>query len=44
MRFDGSLAPVKPAPLLGEHTADVFDEWLGMSTADVEALRAEGVV
>jgi crotonobetainyl-CoA:carnitine CoA-transferase CaiB-like acyl-CoA transferase len=40
----GAPPPVKPAPLLGEHTADVFGEWLGMSTADVEGLRTEGVV
>jgi formyl-CoA transferase len=44
VRFDGAPAPVKPAPLLGEHTADVFGEWLGMSADDFEMLRAEGVV
>ncbi len=44
VRFDGAPAPVKPAPLLGEHTAEVFGEWLGMSADDVEMLRAEGVV
>jgi formyl-CoA transferase len=44
VRFDGATPPVKPAPLLGEHTADVFGEWLGMSADDFEMLRAEGVV
>ena len=44
VRFDGAPAPVTPAPLLGEHTAEVFGEWLGMSAADVEGLRAKGVV
>ncbi|MGC2200284.1 MAG: CoA transferase, partial [Stellaceae bacterium] len=44
VRFDGSPPPVKPAPLLGEHTAEVFGDWLGMNTADVEALRSEGIV
>ena len=44
VRFDGTPAPVKPAPLLGEHTAEVFGEWLGMSAADFEMLHAEGVV
>jgi crotonobetainyl-CoA:carnitine CoA-transferase CaiB-like acyl-CoA transferase len=44
VRFDGAPAPVKPAPLLGEHTAEVFGEWLGMSAADLESLRDEGVV
>jgi crotonobetainyl-CoA:carnitine CoA-transferase CaiB-like acyl-CoA transferase len=44
VRFDGAPAPVKPAPLLGEHTADVFGDWLGMSAADVEGLRRDGIV
>jgi crotonobetainyl-CoA:carnitine CoA-transferase CaiB-like acyl-CoA transferase len=44
VRFDGAPAPVKPAPLLGEHTAEVFGEWLGMSASDVERLRSDGVV
>jgi crotonobetainyl-CoA:carnitine CoA-transferase CaiB-like acyl-CoA transferase len=44
VRFDGGPPPVKPAPLLGEHTAKVFGEWLGMSASDVERLRNEGVV
>ena len=44
VRFDGKAAPVKPAPLLGEHTTEALGDWLGMSAAEVEALRAEGVV
>ena len=44
VRFDGAPAPVEPAPLLGEHTTQVFGDWLGMSAGDVEGLRDEGVV
>src|SRR5262249_62409650 len=44
VRFDGAPAPVKPAPLLGEHTGEVFGQWLDMSPAEVAALRAEGVI
>jgi len=44
VRFDGAPAPVKPSPLLGEHTAEVFGDWLGMSAGDVKGLRDEGVV
>ena len=44
VRFDGAPAPVKPAPLLGEHTAEVFADWLGMSAADLKSLRDDGVV
>jgi formyl-CoA transferase len=44
VRFDGAPAPVKPAPLLGEHTAEVLGDWLGLSAADVEGLRTDGIV
>jgi formyl-CoA transferase len=44
VRFDGAPAPVKPSPLLGEHTTEVFGDWLGISAGDVEGLRDEGVV
>ena len=44
VRFDGAPPKVEPAPLLGQHSAEVFGEWLGMSAGDVEALRKEGVI
>src|SRR5271166_6970738 len=44
VRFEGAPPPVKPAPLLGEHTAEVFGEWLGLDAAEVEALRKQGAV
>jgi crotonobetainyl-CoA:carnitine CoA-transferase CaiB-like acyl-CoA transferase len=44
VRFDGAPPPIKPAPLLGEHTAEVFDEWLGLGAAEVDALRQQGVI
>jgi formyl-CoA transferase len=44
VRFDGAPAPVKPAPLLGEHTAEALGEWLGLSAEEVAALHEEGVV
>src|SRR5215813_2507434 len=44
VRFDGAVAPLKPAPLLGEHTTEALGDWLGLSAADVETLRQEGVV
>lgn len=33
-----------PPPLLGEHTGQVLSDWLGMSDADVDALRRDGVL
>ena len=44
VRFDGAPAPLKPAPLLGEHTTEALGDWLGLSAAEVEALRGDGVV
>jgi len=44
VRFDGKVAPLKPAPLLGEHTNEALGDWLGLSAAEVEALRGDGVV
>ena len=37
--------PVRlPPPMLGEHTAAVLHERLGLDAAGVDALRAAGVV
>ena len=44
VRFDGAPAPVKPSPLLGEHTPQVFGDWLGMSAGDVKGLRDDRIV
>jgi len=30
--------------MLGQHNAEVLGDWLGVGTAEVEALRAEGIV
>jgi formyl-CoA transferase len=44
VRFDGAPPRVKPSPLLGEHNAAILGGWLGIGAAEVEALRAEGIV
>ena len=44
VRFDGAPPQVKPSPLLGEHNAEVLGGWLGIGAAEVDALRAEGIV
>jgi crotonobetainyl-CoA:carnitine CoA-transferase CaiB-like acyl-CoA transferase len=44
VRFDGAPALVKPSPLLGEHTEEVFCQWLGMASGDLAALRQRGIV
>ena len=44
VRFDGKPPKIAPAPLLGEHTNEVFGDWLGMSEGDVEGLKDDGVI
>ena len=44
VRFDGAPPRVKPSPMLGQHNAEVLGDWLGVGSAEVEALRAEGIV
>ncbi len=43
-RLNGRVpTPPRPAPLLGQHNAEVYQELLGLSRAEYEALEAEGV-
>lgn len=44
VRFDGAPPPIKPAPLLGEHTAEVLGDWLSLGGAEIEALKKDGIV
>jgi crotonobetainyl-CoA:carnitine CoA-transferase CaiB-like acyl-CoA transferase len=44
VRFSGNPPPVKPAPLLGEHTNDVLSHWLDLGDDAVGNLRNSGVV
>jgi formyl-CoA transferase len=44
VRFGGSPPPVKPAPLLGQHGAEVLTEWLGYDEGRIGALREQQVV
>jgi formyl-CoA transferase len=44
VRFDGVPPRVKPSPMLGQHNAEVLGSWLGISAAEVEALRTEGII
>jgi crotonobetainyl-CoA:carnitine CoA-transferase CaiB-like acyl-CoA transferase len=44
VRFDGAPAPLKSAPLLGEHTTEALADWLGLDAAEVDALRKDRVV
>ncbi len=36
--------PLNPPPLLGQHTQEILSELLGMTSAEVECLKAKGVI
>ncbi len=44
VRINGKPPTVKASPILGEHTADVLTEWLGLSASAVETLKANKIV
>lgn len=44
-RFTGREAkPIEPAPDLGQHNAEIYGDWLGMSSDEIDALAARGVL
>jgi len=44
VRLENSPAEVKCAPLLGQHNAEVYGAMFGMSPADLDALKQQGVI
>jgi formyl-CoA transferase len=44
VRVDGKPPRIKPSPLLGQHTAEVLKDWLGLGAGEVAALKSAGVL
>ena len=43
-QLDDSPLDLKPAPLLGQHNAEVYQDLLGLSPEAVKDLEKEGVI
>jgi len=44
VRFSGKTPPVKAAPLLGQHNAEVLADWLDMDEGKIGGLRNDAVI
>jgi formyl-CoA transferase len=44
VKMSESHVAVDRAPLLGEHNAKIYAEWLGLSAGDLEDLKAKNVI
>jgi len=44
VQLSKSPTEVRPAPLLGEHNAEIFKEWLKLGAEDLEKLKTDGVI
>jgi crotonobetainyl-CoA:carnitine CoA-transferase CaiB-like acyl-CoA transferase len=45
LRFHGADAvPLAPSPKLGQHNAEIYCDWLGLSVAEITSLKTDGVI
>ena len=44
VRINGKPPTVKASPILGEHTAEVLNGWLGLGGAALEKLKADKII
>jgi formyl-CoA transferase len=44
VRVDGKPARLTPSPLLGQHSALVLNDWLGIGAGEIAGLKSEGVL
>jgi formyl-CoA transferase len=44
VQLSRSPTQIRPAPLLGQHNAEVYKEWLALGAEDLARLKTDGVV
>jgi crotonobetainyl-CoA:carnitine CoA-transferase CaiB-like acyl-CoA transferase len=44
VQLSESPTHVRPAPLLGEHNAEVYKDWLSLGAEDLGKLKTDGVI
>ena len=45
LRIHGTdKVPTVPSPLIGEHNDEIYGGWLGLSAAEIDGLRRDGVI
>jgi crotonobetainyl-CoA:carnitine CoA-transferase CaiB-like acyl-CoA transferase len=44
VQLSRSPTEIRPAPLLDQHNAEVYKEWLALGAEDLEKLKADGAI
>jgi len=44
VRIDGKTVRLKGSPALGQDSAEVLHDWLGLGSCEIDGLRRDGIV